>query len=275
MRLKEVLTRLPGITKAQLQYWEDGGYIKPVRIAKQRIERRDYGTAFAKIKLMWQFYQQGLSPEDASRQAEKILKDNKAKQQKLDLPSFFRVVETSSDSAKVCDAKLTELGTLNAPSGEHEKACAELFFASDVSHLTMAAKKIAPYLIGIDCIVVGDELGALIMGACSIIMHNSQPEQPPLLLQQQELKNALKTNTIVKGNQCALIFGFLKNTEVIEKTVNELISQGIIVRSVFALASQFKKKEKLTFAKKQVQIVAIFNESEVKALIHGTKQKYR
>lgn len=78
MRVSHVLKRLPGITKRDLEYWESAGYIKPTRLPKARISRRDYGPVFRKVELMWQLYSAGSRPAEAHKRAEEILSQQKA-----------------------------------------------------------------------------------------------------------------------------------------------------------------------------------------------------
>jgi len=71
--MKDVLDKFPGMTKDDLQYWDKKGFISPAKISKRKIERRDYTPAFDKIKLMYDFAQTGMKPEEASKQADTVL----------------------------------------------------------------------------------------------------------------------------------------------------------------------------------------------------------
>ena len=75
MRQSEVLNAIPGLRKADLQHWEAYGYISPRLIPKKKIAHRDYGPAFDKIQLMWEFHQLGVSPAEASDRADAVLLD--------------------------------------------------------------------------------------------------------------------------------------------------------------------------------------------------------
>lgn len=273
VRLKQVLSRLPGITKADLQYWEARGYIKPIRIAKQRIERRDYGPAIEKIELMWQFYEQGLSPEDAAERAEQVLRERKTAVGELSLASFFNVVRVSPTRPDVREATLAELGTLSAPGGNEQESRSELFFASVGRNLAMAAREMAPYLIGTGFIIIGDELGALIVGACSTVLSELQPDQLPLLLQMHELNSALKTDTVAEGCQGALVFGFLKDLRAIENVLEELTSKNFVLRWVLTLASELEEDQVQALKKRNVALISLFDRDDVIKLLCDTEQK--
>ncbi|HEY7060576.1 MAG TPA: Lrp/AsnC ligand binding domain-containing protein [Chloroflexota bacterium] len=66
MELKEVLARVPGLEKRFVYYLESLGYIRPTRVPKRRIARRDYGEDdLQRIRDLWQYYQRGYSLQAA------------------------------------------------------------------------------------------------------------------------------------------------------------------------------------------------------------------
>ncbi|MEJ2067402.1 MAG: MerR family transcriptional regulator [Deltaproteobacteria bacterium] len=70
MRAAELMTHVPGITMDHLHNWERQGYLTPgrIKVGKKRI--RNYSEKDIRlIKAMWFYYQQGLSPKNAHRNA--------------------------------------------------------------------------------------------------------------------------------------------------------------------------------------------------------------
>ena len=70
MRLGELLRRVPGVEKRFVHYLESQGYIRPTRVRKQRIDRREYSEDDLQlVRRMWAYYQRGLSPQAAFERA--------------------------------------------------------------------------------------------------------------------------------------------------------------------------------------------------------------
>jgi hypothetical protein len=70
MKASEFIYSIPGITMDHLHNWERQGYLAPSRIKVGKKKVRDYSTKEAHfIKSMWFYYQQGLSPKNAYRNA--------------------------------------------------------------------------------------------------------------------------------------------------------------------------------------------------------------
>jgi len=268
MRLKWVLAQLPGLTRADVQYWEARGYIRPTRIKKGRIDRRDYGTVFEKIKIMRKLYQQGLSPEEASERADLVLAGGG---KKLALSAFFKLVQDSPAQANFPEASLSDLSTLEAPGYRRENQ-QQMFFAGTSDDLALAAKRIAPHVLGQEFIIVGDDLGALVMGACSMVLRELQPGQSPMLVQRSELNLIVQGNTIGKESQGALIFGFVENTKDIEDVLDELASKNITVHRVLSMASSLKADQVRNLEQRGVQITSLFDSNEVQKLLRGTEE---
>ncbi|MBI3972642.1 MAG: Lrp/AsnC ligand binding domain-containing protein [Chloroflexi bacterium] len=66
MRLQDVLASVPGVEKRFVHYLESQGYIRPAKIQKARIARRDYSRAdLERIRHIWQYYQRGISIQRA------------------------------------------------------------------------------------------------------------------------------------------------------------------------------------------------------------------
>lgn len=66
MRLQEVLSAVSGLEKRFVHYLEAQGYIRPTKIQKTRIARRDYSpTDLERIRAIWRYYQQGISIQRA------------------------------------------------------------------------------------------------------------------------------------------------------------------------------------------------------------------
>lgn len=66
MRLQDVLTAVPGLEKRFVHYLEGQGYIRPTKLQKQRIARRDYTDSdLARVRGMWSYYQRGISIQRA------------------------------------------------------------------------------------------------------------------------------------------------------------------------------------------------------------------
>jgi DNA-binding transcriptional MerR regulator len=70
MRASELMGNIPGITMDHLHNWERQGYLAPHRISVGKKQIRDYTEKEAHlVKAMWFYYQQGLSPRNAYRNA--------------------------------------------------------------------------------------------------------------------------------------------------------------------------------------------------------------
>jgi DNA-binding Lrp family transcriptional regulator len=66
LRLAEVLGQVDGLTKRFVHYLEDHGHIRPRRIAKQRIARRDYSADdVRRIAAIWRYSRRGISVQRA------------------------------------------------------------------------------------------------------------------------------------------------------------------------------------------------------------------
>lgn len=66
MKLQEILAHVPGLPRRFIYYLEAQGYIRPRKVPKQRIARRDYTEQdLAVIRGMWRYYQRGFSLQAA------------------------------------------------------------------------------------------------------------------------------------------------------------------------------------------------------------------
>ncbi|MBI2165673.1 MAG: Lrp/AsnC ligand binding domain-containing protein [Chloroflexi bacterium] len=66
MELKDLLEQVPGMDRRFVYYLEGQGYIKPLKIRKRRISRRDYtGEDLEILKQVWRHYQRGYSVQAA------------------------------------------------------------------------------------------------------------------------------------------------------------------------------------------------------------------
>ncbi len=81
MTTRELLKRLPGLSRDTLYYWERRGWITP-EIAKapagERTRREYTEEEFRKIAKIWEYYQRGLRPEKAYERATSDLKQAKS-----------------------------------------------------------------------------------------------------------------------------------------------------------------------------------------------------
>jgi DNA-binding transcriptional MerR regulator len=70
MRASELIGSIPGITMDHLHNWERQGYLAPGRIRVGKKQIRNYTEKEARlVKVMWFYYQKGLSPRNAYRNA--------------------------------------------------------------------------------------------------------------------------------------------------------------------------------------------------------------
>ncbi len=70
MRASELINSIPGITMDHLHNWERQGYLAPGRIGVGKKQIRNYTEKEALlVKVMWFYYQKGLSPRNAYRTA--------------------------------------------------------------------------------------------------------------------------------------------------------------------------------------------------------------
>ncbi|MBI4234202.1 MAG: Lrp/AsnC ligand binding domain-containing protein [Chloroflexi bacterium] len=66
MELKEVLEQVPGVSRRFVYYLEARGYIRPAKVPKQRIARREYGQEdLGTIREMWRYYERGYALQTA------------------------------------------------------------------------------------------------------------------------------------------------------------------------------------------------------------------
>lgn len=268
MRLKEVLNKIPGLTKGDLQYWETRGYISPVHVSKKRISRRDYALAFEKIRIMWGFYKQGSSPEEASRLADRAMYERGG----FAFSSFFKVVkETSAVAKDFCDASLMEIGSLNAPGDKQPEP--RLVFASMSMHLASAARKMVPHLSDMDFVIAGDKLGALLMGACSMAISEIGPSKSPLLLERDDLDLALSEGLMREDGRACLVFGFLKELGDIEDVQGKLGSQKVKLECVVSLASEVESEAVRGLKLEGLRIVSLFDNDEVERAFSEFEEK--
>jgi DNA-binding Lrp family transcriptional regulator/DNA-binding transcriptional MerR regulator len=66
MRMQEILAAVPGLEKRFVHYLEGQGYIRPRKLQKARIARRDYSEHdLERIRAIWRYYQRGISVQRA------------------------------------------------------------------------------------------------------------------------------------------------------------------------------------------------------------------
>jgi len=66
VRLQQVLAAVPGLEKRFVHYLEGQGYIRPAKLQKARIARRNYSEAdVERIRAIWRYYQRGISIQRA------------------------------------------------------------------------------------------------------------------------------------------------------------------------------------------------------------------
>jgi DNA-binding Lrp family transcriptional regulator len=66
MELKDILGQIPGLHKRFIYYLESQGYIRPTKLRRQRISRRDYSAEDLRIiREMWRYYERGYSVQAA------------------------------------------------------------------------------------------------------------------------------------------------------------------------------------------------------------------
>jgi DNA-binding Lrp family transcriptional regulator len=66
VELKEILGQVPGLTKRFVYYLESQGYIRPLKVPKSRIARRDYQDSDLRlIQDVWRYYQRGYTVQRA------------------------------------------------------------------------------------------------------------------------------------------------------------------------------------------------------------------
>lgn len=98
MKAGEILGKIQGLTKNHLFYYEAMGFLKPKKVKKGKVNRRDYSKEdFEKIKLLWKYYQMGFPPKLCNQKAEeemrKKTKETASEEQKVNA-EFWRIVNT-------------------------------------------------------------------------------------------------------------------------------------------------------------------------------------
>lgn len=72
MKLSDVLQRVEGLNKRFVYYLEAQGYIRPEKVRKQRIARREYSADDLRtIQSVWTYYQRGASVQNAYAMAQR------------------------------------------------------------------------------------------------------------------------------------------------------------------------------------------------------------
>ena len=261
MRLKEVLKKVLGIKKADLQYWETKGYIRPAFIAKERISRRDYGPAFEKIKLMWGYYKQGFPPEEASRKADLDL----GRENELKPGLFFKLTKSLISESDIVGASITELGALHAPGAEPIKK--NFFFASSTKYLAIAVEKMLPELVGLDFIVTCDNIGAILAGGFSVALTTTTASKPPVLIEKEELETALAEDVISSDSKGCLLFGLLDDMNGLKKILEVFeMSRKAIIAKIVNLACTLEEGDTHFLVENDVHIISLFDNKEIQGL---------
>ena len=68
--MAEILASCPGMTKEQVYYLEQRGYLKPIKQRHGKIERNLYTTEQVRlVQAIWRQRQEGLSPKEAHQRA--------------------------------------------------------------------------------------------------------------------------------------------------------------------------------------------------------------
>ncbi len=68
--MAEILASCPGMTKEQVYYLEQRGYLKPIKQRHGKIERNLYTTEQVQlVQAIWRQRQEGLSPKEAHQRA--------------------------------------------------------------------------------------------------------------------------------------------------------------------------------------------------------------
>jgi DNA-binding transcriptional MerR regulator len=68
--MAELLTSCPGMTKENVYYLEQRGYIRPIKQRHGKIERNLYTTEQLQlVKAIWRYRQAGLPPREAHQRA--------------------------------------------------------------------------------------------------------------------------------------------------------------------------------------------------------------
>ncbi len=68
MKPGEIVAKFPGMTRWDLVWWEKVGYIKPEKVQKNRVKRREYSPQDLQIiGAIWKYTKSGLSAKDAYR----------------------------------------------------------------------------------------------------------------------------------------------------------------------------------------------------------------
>jgi DNA-binding transcriptional MerR regulator len=90
MTITELINEIPHLTKRFVYYLEERGYIHPLKIPKDRLDRRDYTEADVElIRKAFRLYRQGYSPRRAIASVKTAESDGNINVFSLRLP-FFR-----------------------------------------------------------------------------------------------------------------------------------------------------------------------------------------
>ncbi|OGP85890.1 MAG: hypothetical protein A2Z08_00980 [Deltaproteobacteria bacterium RBG_16_54_11] len=102
MRASELMGNIPGITMDHLHNWERQGYLAPGRISVGKKLIRDYTEKEVHlVKAMWSYYQKGLSPRNAYRNAsEEVSK------------SAFPALPLLNDYREECEARERKIDSI-------------------------------------------------------------------------------------------------------------------------------------------------------------------
>lgn len=68
--MADLLARCPGMTKEHVYYYEQRGYLRPIKQRHGKIERNLFtAEQLELVRTMWSYRQSGLSPREAYRRA--------------------------------------------------------------------------------------------------------------------------------------------------------------------------------------------------------------
>jgi hypothetical protein len=258
----EILNIFKGMRRDFLYYLESAHFITPLRVKKGRVFKRSYDeNTIEKIRAAWHFYQQGFSPSRAFELAQKISEPENNQSSQLHISDFFKTVLPKS-IVKIQEGSLLSLGVLNAPM---EKPKAELVFVAVMNKLPLIAKRMIPHLIDIDFVITADDIASLLIGACSMLFHDTANDiSIPIVVRKNDVS---KVNQLAnKRNIAALILGSAYELNEITKIIDEIENTNIDIKKLVILASSLTENDELILKDKGLEIIYFFNQIDIKGM---------
>ena len=279
MRINQVLEKVPGLTRHELNFMEKAGYISAQKIRRQERTFREYhDIEVEKIRIIQRLKNQGLPLKEAAKNAERELKRLVSHTIPLALWALHYQESTVGEIMKrVHDAQreLEEMGVLYSPSVEEKNSWRkQLEHMIEKSYpkfnqeiLYFAAKtmldRFNSNLQNADLFLTISPTGSLLAGAISSLAYQIR-EEPfcPIIPWDENLQ--IEIGKAIKRRQKLLIIeGVARDSDRLVKVCELLRKFGCKVE-ILAFLSLLSEKEKGEIERKQgCQVKSLFMKDRI------------